>query len=168
MISIPGKGGQSATSSHVIRLDKRVIRVYIIHIDTMSKTKKEGRQVSTDRRLIKMGGSLVVAVPNELIEQWNLSKGDEVRFNVLEGAVKIEPKQPTKVENISEETIAAYSQAMKGIQAKITMDTDKSGLYLKFKGDNKEILGQFVHNLWRNLPVFLTMLGVGSVRESKK
>lgn len=132
------------------------------------KSKTQNQDVAVDRRLLKLGGSLVVAVPNELIEQWNLSKGDEVRFNVLEGAVKIEPKQLTKVANISEETIAAYSQAMKGVQAKITLGTDKSTLHLKFKGDNQEIVEQFAHNLWRNLPVFLTMLGVGSVSEGKK
>lgn len=132
------------------------------------KSKTQNQDVAVDRRLLKLGGSLVVAVPNELIEQWNLSKGDEVRFNVLEGAVKIEPKQLTKVANISEETIAAYSQAMKGVQVKITLGTDKSTLHLKFKGDNQEIVEQFAHNLWRNLPVFLTMLGVGSVSEARK
>jgi len=133
-----------------------------------SKSKVEKQDVSVGRRLLKLGGSLVVAVPNELIEQWNLSKGDEVRFNVLEGAVKIEPMQPTKVANISEEAIANYSEAMKGIQVKVTMNTDKSALHLKFKGNNKEVLNQFVNNLWQNLPVFLTMLGVSSVSESKK
>ena len=69
---------------------------------------------SVDKRLLKSGGSLFVCVPNEVVQQWNLDKGDEVRISVLEGAIKIEPKQPTKVETISEETVEAYSKAIVG------------------------------------------------------
>jgi antitoxin component of MazEF toxin-antitoxin module len=126
------------------------------------------RQVSADRRLMKMGGSLVVAVPNEVVEQWNLKKGDEVRFTFQEGAMKIEPKGTTRVETIPEETVEAYSKAMKGIQARITMDEDARAIHVEFSGENKEVTDLFVRNLWRNLPVFLRLLGLGSVEEVAK
>lgn len=126
------------------------------------------RQVSADRRLMKMGGSLVVAVPNEVVGQWNLKKGDEVRFTFQEGSMKIEPKGTTRVETIPEETVEAYSKAMKGIQARITMDEDARAIHVEFSGENKEVTDLFVRNLWRNLPVFLRLLGLGSVEEVAK
>ena len=132
------------------------------------KTKEEPGQFKVDKRLMKIGGSLVVGVPNEAIKQWNLGKGDEVRISILDGAVRIEPKQPTKVANISQEAAAAYSRTMKGIQAKVTMDTENSALHLEFTSENQETLNTFIYNLWRNLPVFLSMLGIGSVEKETK
>jgi len=128
----------------------------------------EVSKFSVDKRLLKSGGSLFVCVPNEVVQQWDLDKGDEVRISVLEGAIKIEPKQPTKVETISEEMVEAYSKAMKGIQARVTMDTEASAIHLEFSGENKEVIDLFVGNLWRNLPIFLRMLGLGSVEEMPK
>jgi antitoxin component of MazEF toxin-antitoxin module len=128
----------------------------------------EAPRFSVDKRLMRLGGSLVVGVPNEVIQQWDLGKGDEVRISVLEGAIKIEPKQPTKVENIPEEAVEAYSRAMRGIEAKVTMDTEASAIHLEFSGENKEMVDLFVRNLWRNLPVLLRMLGLGSVEELPK
>jgi len=34
------------------------------------------------KKLLKSGNSLFVGVPGEVIEQWNLHKGDEVRLTV--------------------------------------------------------------------------------------
>jgi len=123
---------------------------------------------SVSKKLMKSGGSLFVGVPNEIIEQWNLSKGDEVSLTVADGAIRIEPKQPTKMENISEEMVETYSKVMKGIQAKITLDTDKNALHLEFSGENKEAVKLLLHNLWSNLPALFSMLGVGSIEESAK
>lgn len=115
-----------------------------------------------------MGGSLVVSVPNEVIEQWNLKKGDEVRFTFQGEALKIEPKGSTRVETIPEEMLEKYSGAMRGIQARVTMDADTPAIHLEFSGENKEMTDLFVRNLWRNLPIFLRLLGLGSVEEIAK
>jgi len=123
---------------------------------------------SVSKKLMKSGGSLFVGVPNEIIEQWNLGKGDEVSLTVADGAIRIEPKQPTKMENISEEMVETYSKVMKGIQAKITLDTEKNALHLEFSGENKEAVKLLLHNLWSNLPALFSMLGVGSIEESAK
>ena len=128
----------------------------------------ETSNYSVSKKLMKSGGSLFVGVPNEVIEQWNLSKGDEVNLSVTDGAIKIEPKQPTRMESISEEMVETYSKVMKGIQAKITLDTDKNALYLEFSGENKEAVKLLLHNLWSNLPALFSMLGVGSIEESAK
>ena len=129
---------------------------------------QEVSKFSVDKRLMKLGGSLVVAVPNEVVEQWNLGKGDEVRISVQEGALRIEPKQSIKIETISEEMVEAYSKTMKGIQAKVTVDAANSTINLEFSGDSKEVIDLFVRNLSRNLPVFLRLLGLGSVEELPK
>jgi len=123
---------------------------------------------SVNKKLLKSGGSLFVGVPNEIIEQWNLGKGDEVCLSVADGAIRIEPKQPSKMESISEEMVETYSKVMKGIQAKITMDTEGSALHLEFSGENKEAVKLLLHNLWSNLPALFSMLGVGSIEESAK
>jgi len=132
----------------------------------MVEEKKQ--QISADRRLMKMGGSLVVSVPNEVIEQWNLKKGDEVRFTFQEGTMKIEPKESTIVETIPEETVEAYSKAMRGIQARVTMDADALAIQIEFSGENKEATELLMRNLWRNLPALLRLLGLGSVEEVTK
>jgi len=127
---------------------------------------KGASQFSADRRVMRLGGSLVVGIPSEVVEQWNLERGDEMRVSVEEGVIKIVPKQPTKVESISEEMIEAYSRAMKGIQARVTMDAESSAIHLEFSGEDKQAIDLFLHNLWRNLPVLLRLLGLGSVEES--
>lgn len=128
----------------------------------------EASKYSVSKKLMKSGGSLFVGVPNEVIEQWNLGKGDEVRLSVMDGVIRIEPKQPTRLESISEETVETYSKVMKGIQAKITLDTEKNALHLEFSGENKEAVKLLLHNLWSKLPALFSMLGVGSVEESAK
>ena len=128
----------------------------------------ETSNYSVSKKLMKSGGSLFVGVPNEIIEQWNLSKGDEVNLTVVDGAIRIEPKQPTRMESISEEMVETYSKVMKGIQAKITLDTEKNALHLEFSGENKQAVKLLVHNLWSNLPALFSMLGVGSIEESAK
>ena len=128
----------------------------------------ETSNYSVSKKLMKSGGSLFVGVPNEIIEQWNLSKGDEVNLTVVDGAIRIEPKQPPRMENISEEMVQTYSKVMKGIQAKITLDTEKNALHLEFSGENKQAVKLLVHNLWSNLPALFSMLGVGSIEESAK
>jgi antitoxin component of MazEF toxin-antitoxin module len=132
----------------------------------MAELKRETKQLWVDRRLIKMGGSLVVSVPTKAIEQWNLKKGDEVCVSVDEGAIKIEPKQTTRIQTISEEAVAQYSKLMKGIQAKVTMDSEASALHIEFRGENDEAVHTILHNLWRNLPFLLSMMGLGSVEEA--
>ena len=127
----------------------------------------EASKYSVSKKLMKSGGSLFVGVPNEIIEQWNLGKGDEVSLTVADGAIRIEPKQPTRMENISEEMVETYSKVMKGIQAKITLDAEGNALHLEFAGENKEAVKLLLHNLWRNLPALFSMLGVGSVEESE-
>lgn len=121
---------------------------------------------SVNKKLMKSGGSLFVGVPNEVIEQWNLGKGDEVCLSVADGAIRIEPKQPSKMESISEEMVETYSKVMKGIQAKITLDTEGNALHLEFSGENKDAVKLLLHNLWNNLPALFSMLGVGSIEES--
>ena len=123
---------------------------------------------SVNKKLLKSGGSLFVGVPNEVIEQWNLGKGDEVCLSVTDGAIRIEPKQPSKMESISEEMVETYSKVMKGIQAKITLDTEGNALHLEFSGENQDAVRLLLHNLWSNLPALFSMLGVGSVEESDK
>ena len=123
---------------------------------------------SVNKKLLKSGGSLFVGVPNEVIEQWNLGKGDEVCLSVTDGAIRIEPKQPSKIESISEEMVETYSKVMKGIQAKITLDTEDNALHLEFSGENQDAVSLLLHNLWSNLPALFSMLGVGSVEESDK
>ena len=75
----------------------------------------------------------------------------------------MEPKQPTRLENISDEVVETYSKVMKGIEAKITLDTEGKALHLEFSGENQEAVRLLLHNLWRNLPALFSMLGVGSV-----
>ena len=118
------------------------------------------------KKLMKSGGSLYVSVPNEIIEQWNLGKGDEVSLTVVDGAMRIEPKQPTRLETISEEMVETYSKVMKGIQAKIVLDSEGNALHLEFTGENQDAIKLLLHNLWRNLPALFSMLGVGSIEES--
>jgi len=128
----------------------------------------EASKYSVSKKLMKSGGSLFVGVPNEIIEQWNLGKGDEVSLTVADGAIRIEPKQPTKMENISEEMVETYSKVMKGIQAKITLDAEGNALHLEFAGENQEAVKLLLYNLWRNLPALFSMLGVGSIEETGK
>ena len=123
---------------------------------------------TVNKRILKSGHGLFVPVPSEVIEQWNLGKGDEVSLSVTDGAIRIEPKQPTRMENISEEMVETYSKVMKGIQAKITLETEKNALHLEFSGENKEAVKLLLHNLWSNLPALFSMLGVGSIEESAK
>jgi antitoxin component of MazEF toxin-antitoxin module len=117
-----------------------------------------------DRHLVKLGGSLVVPVPPEIVERWSLDKGDEVRITVLKEGIKIEPKQPTKIETISSEAIAAYSKAIADIQAKVAL-TGENEIKLEFTGSNQDAVRVFVGKLWQNLPLMLRLLGLGSVEE---
>jgi len=114
---------------------------------------------------LRSGNSLFVGVPSEVIEQWNLHKGDEVRLTVNGGTIQIQPNKPTQVENISEEMIETYATTMKGIQARVTKDTEAPAIHIEFSGENKKVLDIFVYNLWKNLPVMLRLLGLGSVEE---
>jgi len=134
----------------------------------MEESKQEAPQLSVCRRLMRMGGSLVVTVPNEAIEQWDLGKGDEVRITVQQRAITIEPKGSTKVETISEQAIEAYSKEMTGIEARVILDTNSSVIHLEFSGENRELMELFVRKLWQNLPIFLRLLGLGSVSELSK
>ncbi|MDD4986003.1 MAG: AbrB/MazE/SpoVT family DNA-binding domain-containing protein [Dehalococcoidales bacterium] len=127
-----------------------------------SRRKRSGKYV--DRRLMKMGGSLVMAVPDEMVKQWNLEKGDQVRVTVLEDGVKVEPKQLFKVEAVSPESIESYSKAMAGIQAEVIMSADDE-ISLKFSGSNKDTVRVFARKLWHNLPLMLRLMGLGSVDE---
>ena len=118
-----------------------------------------------NKRLLKSGHGLYVPLPTEVIEQWNLDKGDKVSISVDDEAIKIMPKKPEKIETISEEMIETYSAAMRGIQAKVTLDSEKRAIHLEFSGRNRRVINLFVQNLWRNLPVMLRLLGLGSVKE---
>jgi len=55
--------------------------------------------------------------------------------------------------------------AMKGIQARVTLDAENSVIRLEFSGENKQATDLFLRNLWRNLPLLLRLLGLGSVEE---
>ena len=125
----------------------------------------EPSKYTISRKLLRSGNSLFVSVPSEVIEQWNLHKGDEVRLTVNGGTIQIQPNEPTQVENISEEMIETYATTMKGIQARVTKDTEAPAIHIEFSGENKKVLDLFVYNLWRNLPVMLRLLGLGSVEE---
>jgi len=95
-------------------------------------------------------------------------KGDEVHITVQQKAVTIEPKGSTKVETISEQAVEAYSKEMKGIEARVTLDAANLAIHLEFSGENKETMELFVRKLWQNLPIFLRLLGLGSVSEVAK
>lgn len=125
----------------------------------------ETPKYTISKKLMKSGNSLFVGVPYEVIEQWNLHKGDEVRLTVNGGTIQIQPNEPTQVENISEEMIETYPTTMKGIQARVTRDAESPAIHIEFSGENKRVLDLFVYNLWRNLPVMLRLLGLGSVEE---
>jgi len=125
----------------------------------------ETSKYSVSKKLMKSGGSLFVGVPNDVIEQWNLRKGDEVRLTVNGGVIQIQPNEPTQVENISEEMIETYATTMKGIQARVTRDAQAPAIHIEFAGENKKVLDLFVYNLWKNLPMMLRLLGLGSVEE---
>ncbi|MFC1982267.1 AbrB/MazE/SpoVT family DNA-binding domain-containing protein [Chloroflexota bacterium] len=125
-------------------------------------------EFTVSKRIMKSGNGLFVPVPNEVIEQWNLGKGDEVSISVADGAIRMEPKKPSKMETVSEEMVETYSKVMKGIQAKITLDNEGNALHLEFEGENKEAVKSLLYNLWRNLPALFSMLGVGSVEETEK
>ena len=125
----------------------------------------EPSKYTISRKLLRSGNSLFVGVPSEVIEQWNLHKGDEVRLTVNGGTIQIQPNEPTQVENISEEMIETYATTMKNIQARVTKDTEAPAIHIEFSGENKKVLDLFVYNLWKNLPVMLRLLGLGSVEE---
>jgi antitoxin component of MazEF toxin-antitoxin module len=125
----------------------------------------ETLRYTINKKLLRSGNSLFVGVPSEVIEQWNLHKGDEVRLTVNGGAIQIQPIEPTQIENISEEMIETYSSTMKGIQARVTRDAEAPAIHIEFSGENKRVLDLFVYNLWKNLPVMLRLLGLGSVEE---
>ena len=127
-----------------------------------SRRKRGDKHV--DRRLMKMGGSLVMALPDEMVKQWHLEKGDQVRVTVLEDGVKVEPKQLSKVEAVSPESIESYSKTMAGIQAAVIMSADDE-ISLKFSGANKDTVRVFARRLWQNLPLMLRLMGLGSVDE---
>jgi len=127
--------------------------------------KKTSRQ-SLSKRIMKSGHGLFVPLPSEAVKQWNLKKGDEINVAIEEGAVKIIPKQPTQIETISEDMLAAYSSAVKGIQAKLILDSENQAIHLEFSGEDKKMTNLFAQNLWSNLPVLLRMLGLGSVAET--
>jgi len=61
--------------------------------------------------------------------------------------------------------IETYATTMKGIQARVTKDTEAPAIHIEFSGENKKVLDLFVYNLWKNLPVMLRLLGLGSVEE---
>ena len=122
--------------------------------------------LSVDKRLLKSGDSLYVCVPNEVAQMWNLKKGDEVHIEMAEGALKIEPKRASVVQTISQEQLEAFGRAMRGIEAKVTMDSEKSALVLEFSGEDQESVKALLRNLWRNLPVLLAMLGVRTAEDS--
>jgi len=129
----------------------------------MDKQKKETRKLRLDKPLMKIGGSLVVTLPNEVIQEWNLGKGDEVTLEVLDGSVRIEPKQAVRMATISQASLEEYSKVMKGIQAKITMDPEAAALRIELLGEDRKSVNTVLSNLWRNLPFLLNMLGMGSV-----
>jgi len=133
----------------------------------MKKHQKETKQLRLDKPLMKMGGSLVVTLPNEVIQEWNLGKGDEVTLEVLDGAVRIEPKQATRMATISQASLEEYSRVMKGIQAKITMDPEAATLRIELLSKDRKSVNTVLNNLWRNLPFLLGMLGLGSVEATE-
>ena len=126
----------------------------------------ETLKYTISKKLMKSGNSLFVGVPNEVIEQWNLRKGDEVRLTINGGTIQIQPNEPTQVENFSEEMIETYATTMKGIQARVTRDAEAPAIHIEFSGENKKVLDLFIYNLWKNLPVMLRLLGLGSVEET--
>jgi antitoxin component of MazEF toxin-antitoxin module len=117
-----------------------------------------------DRRLVRLGRSLVMAVPDEVVKRWGLNKGDQMRVTVLEGEVRIEPKQPTKVRAISQKAIESYLKAAAGIEAKVSKTADNE-IRLEFAGDNQAAVKFFVQKLWENLPLMFKLMGMGSVSE---
>jgi antitoxin component of MazEF toxin-antitoxin module len=121
--------------------------------------------LAMDKRLLKSGDSLYVCIPNEVAEMWNLKKGDEVHIEMAEGALKIEPKRPSVVQSISQEQLEALGRAMRSVEARVTMEPDRSALVLEFHGEDQESVRALLRNLWRNLPALLSMLGVRTTEE---
>lgn len=126
----------------------------------------ESSRFTIKRRLMKSGGSLFVPVPNEIVEMWKMNKGDEVLINVVDGAIRMEPKQATRLASISDDMMATYSKVMQGIEVKITLDTENKALRLDFSGNNEDAVKLLLYNLWHNLPALLSMLGVGTVEQA--
>jgi antitoxin component of MazEF toxin-antitoxin module len=128
----------------------------------------EAPKYSLDKKLMKSGGSLYVAVPSEVVQQWDLKKGDAVSINVHEGMVQIEPKQPEKTATISPEAVEKYTQTMQGIQVRIIPDRKRNSLRLKFSGHNQEAITLLLNQLYQKLPLFFTLLGLGTVESVDK
>jgi antitoxin component of MazEF toxin-antitoxin module len=124
-------------------------------------------KVSIDKRVMKSGGSLYVCVPNEVVELWNLKRGDEVHLEVVDGALRIEPKRSTVIHTVSEHDVEAFSQAMKGIEVRVEMDTARRSIELQFSGQNTEAVDMLVSNLWRTLPGLLSILGVSVTQQPR-
>jgi len=150
-----------AEDRSILMVYPRIYLLYIIKEANMVGIPK----FSVNKRLLKSGHGLYVALPSEVIEQWNLDKGDEVSVSADGGAIKIMPRRPEKVENISEEMIETYSATMKGIQARVSLDSENQAIHIEFSGENKPVMNLFMQNLWQNLPVMLRLLGLGSVEE---
>ena len=131
------------------------------------KRKEKAHRVRLDKPLMKMGGSLVVTLPNEVIAEWNLAKGDHVTLDVLDGALRIEPKQTAKTVTISQASLEEYSKVMQGIEAKVIMDPEAATLRIELLGADRQSVSTVLNNLWRNLPFLLSMLGLGSVEAPK-
>lgn len=120
------------------------------------------------KRLMKSGGSLYVAIPSEVIQEWELKKGDAVSINVHDGMIQIEPKQPNKVANISPEAVEEYNRAMQGIQVKIIPDQKRNSLRLKFSGPDQEAITLLLNQIYQKLPMLFTLLGLGKVESEDK
>ena len=130
----------------------------------MSDSTPQPADRCVSRRLMKLGNSLVVGVPAEVVEQWSLDKGDEVRVTVIEEGIKVEPKEFTRTGILPAEKIEAYAKAVSGIKSKVSLIKEDE-ILLKFSGGDKRAVRLFVRKLWQNLPVMLQLLGLGSVED---
>lgn len=79
--------------------------------------------INAERKITKIGNSLGVTIPAELLAQAELKQGDDVRLQVIDGAIRpVKNRKVTLPEGISEdffdvlnETVADYDKTIRGL-----------------------------------------------------
>ena len=76
-----------------------------------------------ERKITKIGNSLGVTIPNELLKQAGLKQGDDIQLELIDGVIKISKSRKVILpEGVSEdffdvlnETVSNYDQTIKGL-----------------------------------------------------
>ena len=112
------------------------------------------------RRVMQLGGSLLVTLPAAVVDAWGLEKGSEVRVEITPQAVRITPIQTAKLEQVEEADFARLINAMQEIEMKAWVEDDGAGVRIKFSGGSPEVVRSLSHNLVKFLPAALSVLGL--------